>query len=320
MTVATRTSNAPPSDIAVALPDGPWRHEMVASGGSRFHVAVAGPADRLAPLVLLLHGFPQFWWAWRHQIPALAEAGYRVAAMDVRGSGASDKPPGGYDVLARASDVAGVVRSLGRERAVVVGQGTGGVLAWAVAALHPRVVAGVAALGAPHPARVVVPGRAALTPTALRHLAFYQLPTFPERALTGGELVARVLAHGAAVPFAPDDVARYRDVMRIPFAAHSAMEALRWAVRSASRASGRRLRTAVRRPLTVPALQIHGASDGLVRPEIADLDAARLVRDLRYDVIPGAGHFLSEEAPQEVTEILLSWLLPVADRHTLWGA
>ncbi|MBL0888108.1 alpha/beta hydrolase [Myceligenerans sp. I2] len=290
---------------------------MVASGGSRFHVAVAGPADRLAPLVVLLHGFPQFWWAWRHQIPALAEAGYRVAAMDVRGSGASDKPPGGYDVLARASDVAGVVRSLGRERAIVVGHGTGGVLAWGVAALHPRVVAGVAALGAPHPARVVVSGRAALTPLALRHLAFYQLPTLPERALTGGSLVAQVLAHGAAVPFAPEAVARYRDVLRIPFAAHSAMEALRWAVRSASRASGHQLRAAVRRPLTVPALQVHGSLDGLVRPESADLDAARLARDFRYDAVAGAGHFLPEEAPAEVTEILLSWLRPVAERHAL---
>ncbi|GAB4086564.1 alpha/beta hydrolase [Myceligenerans cantabricum] len=311
MTTASRVPAAPPSDIDVALPEGPWRHEMVASGGSRFHVALAGPADRLAPLVVLLHGFPQFWWAWRHQIPALAEAGYRVAAMDVRGSGASDKPPGGYDVLARAADVAGVVRSLGRDRAVVAGHGTGGVLAWAVAALHPEVVAGVAALGAPHPARVVVPGRAALTPVALRHLAFYQLPTLPERGLTEGGLVARVLAHGAAVPFARDDVGLYRDVVRIPFAAHSAMEALRWAVRSASRASGHRLRGAVRRPLSVPALQVHGALDGLVRPETADLDAARLVRDYRYDVVPGAGHFLPEEAPAEVTEILLAWLADV---------
>ena len=308
MAVLPRAPHRPPSDIDVALLDGPWRHEMVASGGSRFHVALAGPTDRLAPLVVLLHGFPQFWWAWRHQIPALADAGYRVAAMDVRGAGASDKPPGGYDVIARAHDVVGVVRSLGRERAVVVGHGTGGVLAWGTAVLHPRVVAGVGALAAPHPARVVVPGRASLTPSALRYLAFSQLPTLPERGLTDGGLVARVLTRGAAVPFAPEVVARYRDVMRIPFAAHSAMESLRWAVRSAPRRSGRLLRASARELVRMPALQVQGALDGLVRPDGADRDAARLVPDLRYEVVADAGHFLPEEAPDAVTALLLAWL------------
>ena len=95
---------------------------MVAANGARFHVAVAGDG----PLVLLLHGFPQFWWTWRHQLPALADAGYRVAAMDLRGVRRQRQPPRGYDPRTLAEDASGVIRSLGDRDAVVVGQGLGG--------------------------------------------------------------------------------------------------------------------------------------------------------------------------------------------------
>lgn len=307
---AVRT--AATSDYTCALVDGPWQHEFVASGGSRFHVAVAGTESRSAPLVLLLHGYPEFWWAWRAQIPALADAGYRVAAMDVRGAGGSDKPPSGYGVPARAADVAGVVRSLGRERAVVVGHGTGGTLAWAMAALHPGTTTAVAALASPHPARMRLRGRAAFTTAALRALAYLQVPTLPERALAQGDLVERTLALGAAAPLPQDAVELYTSVMRIPFAAHSAAEALRWAVRSTPRMDGRRFGTALRRPLDVPALQLQGGRDGIVRPERADLDAVALAPDLRYELIPDAGHFLPEEAPERVNQVLLEWLARVS--------
>jgi pimeloyl-ACP methyl ester carboxylesterase len=307
---AART--AATSDYTRALVEGPWRHEFVSSGGSRFHVAVAGSESRSAPLVLLLHGYPEFWWAWRAQIPALADAGYRVAAMDVRGVGGSDKPPSGYGVPARAADVAGVVRSLGRERAVMVGHGTGGTLAWALGALHRGTTAAVAVLGSPHPARVRLRGRAAFTTAALRELAYLQVPTLPERALARGDLVERTLALGAATQLPDDVVELYRTVMRIPFAAHSAAEALRWAVRSTPRMDGRRFSAALRRPLDVPALQLQGGLDGIVRPERADLDAIALAPDLRYELVPGAGHFLPEEAPERVNEILLDWLARVS--------
>lgn len=307
---AVRTAAA--SDYTCALVEGPWQHEFVASGGSRFHVAVAGPDDRSAPLVVLLHGYPQFWWAWRAQIPALADAGYRVAAMDVRGVGASDKPPSGYAVPARAADVAGVVRSLGRERAVIVGHGTGGTLAWAVAALHPGTTAAVAVLASPHPARVRLRGGTAFTAAALRELAYVQIPTLPERALVRGDLVGRTLALGAAAPLSSDAVGLYKEVMRIPFAAHSAAEALRWAVRSTPRMDGRRFSTVLRRPLHVPALQLQGGQDGFVRSERADPDTPSLVAHLRYELLPGAGHFLPEEAPDRVNQILLDWLTQVS--------
>jgi len=112
---------APDAISTVELP-GPWEHLRVAAHGARFHVAVSSPAVRVhaatpattsrPPLVLFLHGFPEFWWAWRHQLPALAGAGYRTAAMDLRGYGGSDKTPRGYDPVNLADDVAGVIRAL----------------------------------------------------------------------------------------------------------------------------------------------------------------------------------------------------------------
>ncbi|NNU26107.1 alpha/beta fold hydrolase [Isoptericola sediminis] len=299
------------ADYSCALVDGPWRHEFVAANGSRFHVAVAGPrptnGDR-DPLVVLLHGFPQFWWAWRHQIAALADAGMQVAALDVRGVAASDKPPSGRDVPTRTRDVAGVIRSVGHDRAVVVGAGTGGALAWAMSALQPAVTAAVAAVSAPHPGRLHVPGRGILTPAARRLFAAAQLPGVLERRLQDADGVAGILDAGSDRPLDPEAVARYREALRVPFAAHNTVDALRWLSRTSSHPAGRRYLAALKRPVDVPVLQLHGAADGFLRRETADLDGAALARDFRFEVVEGAGHFLPEEAPDAVTVLLLDWL------------
>ncbi len=138
-----------PVEESVVLVDGPWEHREVTANGARFHLAECGPAD--GPLVLLLHGFPEFWWSWRHQLVALGEAGYRAVAPDLRGYGASDKPPRGYDAYTLSSDVAGMVRALGAREAHLVGHDWGGALAWSVATLHPGVVSRLSVLGMPHP-------------------------------------------------------------------------------------------------------------------------------------------------------------------------
>ncbi|WP_188037263.1 alpha/beta fold hydrolase [Actinotalea sp. JY-7885] len=299
------------TDQSVVLLDGPWRHQFVAANGARFHVAEAGPAagaDAPAPLVVLLHGFPQTWWAWRHQIPALADAGYRVAAMDLRGTGASDKPPLGYDVPTLARDVAGVIRSLGAQEAVVVGQGVGGAVAWSMPALHPDLTRAVGAFSAPHPARMHSPALAVamLRSTAARRLAFFQLPWFPEQSMARGDLTERVLTEWGAPGWLTPDVARtYRLAMQVPFAAHSAMETLRWLVRSTPRMDGQRYLAAVREPVPVPVLQVHGTADRCLPVRAARGEAGR---PYRFETVPGAGHFLAEEAPERTTELLVDWL------------
>jgi pimeloyl-ACP methyl ester carboxylesterase len=109
-------------DESCVLLDGEWTHRFVSANGSRFHIVEAGTG----PLVLLLHGFPEFWAAWRHQIAALADAGFRAVAVDLRGYGASDKPPRGYDGYTMSADVVGLIRALGERTATIVGTGYGG--------------------------------------------------------------------------------------------------------------------------------------------------------------------------------------------------
>ncbi len=288
--------------------EGPWQHRLVPANGNRFHLAECLPASKAkAPLVVLLHGFPQFWWAWRHQLPALADAGYRTVAMDLRGYGASDKPPRGYDTFTLAADVAGVIRSLGASEAVVVGHGWGAWVAWAMPTLVPRTTRAIGILGTAHPLRTfTAPPRQMHT---LRHVLAFQTPIQPERALLGGDLVPELLRRwgGPGWPSA-EESRRYQEAIEIPSVAHSSLEYYRWAVRSRVRTDGRRFTEAMRHTVNVPVLQLHGEVDGQV-PAAHARGSSRWVRgDYSWHLVDGAGHFLAEEAPERTTALLRDWL------------
>ncbi|WP_432497200.1 alpha/beta fold hydrolase [Kineococcus auxinigenes] len=306
---------APATDVSAVLVEGPWRHRLVAAHGARFHVAELGEG----PLVLLLHGFPQFWWAWRAQLVALAAAGYRAVAMDLRGYGASDKPPRGYDTPTSAADVAALVRALGERDAFVVGHGVSGRTAWALPSLHPEQVRGIAVVGAAHPllsrqvllerARRGAPAGAGAGLRATAAALTRQLPVLPEHRLVHGDGVEQVLRARSAPGWpAPQDVQRYTEAIRVPFVAHSALEYHRWIARSAVRADGRRLAAALRGGVRVPVLQVRGELDPTVGT--AALEAAERYAHgpHRLVQVPGAGHHVPEEAPERLTAVLAGWL------------
>jgi pimeloyl-ACP methyl ester carboxylesterase len=290
---------------SVVLVDGPWEHREVTAGGLRFHAAQSGPAD--GPLVLLLHGFPEFWWAWRAQLPALGAAGLRAVAVDLRGYGASDKPPRGYDGYTLAADVAGLVRALGARDAYLVGHGWGGALAWTTATLHPKAVRGLAVLGAAHPVRLreeVLRGPQA---RASAYVAGFQVPRVPEQRLTEGTLVPELLARWGGPGFPDEEVARRcAQAMAVPAVAHCALEYYRWQVRSLSRPSGRRYYRLLARGVQAPVLQLHGALDTCVLPGTAAGAEAYAHAGSELRLLGGVGHFPHEEAPDLVTEAVLA--------------
>ncbi|MGY1827428.1 MULTISPECIES: alpha/beta fold hydrolase [unclassified Blastococcus] len=298
-----------PDAISVLLP-GPWTHRDISANGVRLHAAEAGDG----PLVLLLHGFPQFWWTWRAQLTGLAEAGFRVVAPDLRGYGASDKPPRGYDLPTLSSDVAALVRALGERDAVVVGHDWGGLLGWTAAALHPRVVRRLVVVSTAHPRLL----RAGMTDRrqrrALRHTLGFQLPRLPERRMTriDDDPVADLMQRWAGQEWARTAdfaaaVERYRAAARIPQAAYGAMEYYRWAGRSQLRPDGLRYARRMAAPITAPTLQLHGADDPYILPGTARGSGRYVAGAYEWRELPGIGHFPQEESPGEITRAIAAW-------------
>jgi pimeloyl-ACP methyl ester carboxylesterase len=299
-----------PAEESCVLVEGPWRHRDVTAGGVRLHVAETGPVD--GPLVLLLHGFPEFWWSWRHQLVALGEAGFHAVAPDLRGYGASDKPPRGYDQYTLSADVAGLVRALGAHDAALVGHDWGGALAWAVATLHPRVVRSLAVVSMPHPLRMAEALlRDRRQARASAYIGFFQLPKAPEARLVrdDGAYVGELLRRwgGPGFPDAETE-ARCREAIQVPAVSNCSLEWYRWSVRSLTRPSGHRFRRLLGRGVSVPTLQVHGDLDTCLLPTTAHGSGAFVHAPYELVVLDGVGHFPHQEDPETVTALLLDHL------------
>ncbi len=275
----------------------------IPTNGVTLHVARAGPAD--GPLVLLLHGFPEFWYSWRHQIAPLAAAGWRVWAPDLRGYNLSDRPRGvgAYRLDAVTRDVIGLIDAAGVERAIVIGHDWGAMVAWWAALTAPERVARAAMLNVPHPAVFRRELRTNLAQVRRSWYIFaFQLPGLPERMMRRDEysFAARSLRAGSARgTFTDADLARYREAWGQP-GALSAM--INW-----YRALLRRSPRLPRDPrVRVPALIVWGERDRYLGREMAS-KSVDLCDDGRLALVPTAGHFVHEEAPAEVTALLLDF-------------
>jgi len=256
------------------------------------------------PLVLLLHGALQNWYAWRGVLPGLAAAGYRAVAADLRGHGASDATPRGYDLPGLADDVDALVRSLGAQQAVVVGHDLGGWVAWTLAARHPERLSGLVAVGAPPPRPSLLRGR------VLRAVLAAQSPSLPEHVLLHRDGIRSHLDAARATPAPRADVEYYVASVRVPSVAHTCLEPWRWLARASVRPDGVRWWRSVRHPVSVPVLRLDGGLDPWVQVDAGGPDQPG---GTTWAVVPGAGHLLPEESPAAVLAHLLAWL-PVATR------
>lgn len=286
-------------------------HDEAVVNGVRLHYVEAGDG----PLVVLLHGFPEFWYSWREQIPALAEVGYHVVAPDMRGYNASEKPRGvdAYRTSELVEDVIGLIDHFDEEEAHVVGHDWGGAVAWEVGIQHPDRVAKLAVLNAPHPARFREVLR---TPDQLRrswYMFFFQLPWLPERFLSarGYESIEEIFGEGAENPdaFSDADVRRYVEAAAQPGALTGSINYYRALFRDVIPAAVRSRLGGSNRSLdvSVPTLLIWGMEDFALRNDLTE-GVDRWVADLEIERLPDASHWVQNDASEDVNDLLIEFL------------
>ncbi|MCL2777362.1 MAG: alpha/beta hydrolase [Polyangiaceae bacterium] len=300
------------------MSDGDFFHSTISVGEISLHVVETRPKGVGSthkvpgdiPLVVFLHGFPEYWRSWRHQLEAFAKAGFWAVAPDMRGYGESDKPKGvvAYEVEHLAADIAGLIRALDREDAIVVGHDWGAIVAWYVAQLHPERVERLAILNVPHPLQMMNGLRTLRQLAKSSYAFFFQLPAIPERAVQFYNFfflrkMFEVDGMGA------DDINHIIGALRTPHVLTSAMNYYRAIVRRV--ASGRLPPT---RRIEAPVLVIWGDADRYLGKELAT-PPAQFVPNARVVHIPGASHWVQNVACARVNELLLAFARETCD-HT----
>lgn len=298
-------------------------HEDVLVNGVRLHCVTAGPED--GETVLCLHGFPEFWYSWRFQLPELVDAGYRVVAPDLRGYNTSEKPQGvdAYAVKELVGDVVGLVHEYGHSgedgpQAHVVAHDWGGAIAWALGMFQPQVIDRLAVLNAPHPAAFA----REFDLEQLRkswYILFFQVPWLPERLTTLGNsrAIGEVFRDQPTDPdaFTDDDVERYREAFSRPGVATAAINYYRAYFRAIAGPMALSSLPLVNRfvdlpgenEITVPTLLLWGEQDSALGVGISEgLD--EWISDLRVERFPDASHWVQCDAREGVTDALLEFL------------
>jgi pimeloyl-ACP methyl ester carboxylesterase len=270
-------------------------HRYAEVGDVRLHYVEEGEG----PLVVMLHGFPEFWVSWRKQIPALVAAGYRVIAPDLRGYGESSRPEevDAYRLLLVVQDIAGLIVQNGG-RCVLVGHDWGGIASWVLAMLHPSLVEKLVIMNAPHfvPMRREI-DRSLNQKLRLAYQLFFSLPVLPEIfiRLFGKMLMSRIGS------FTPEEVRTYVEAWRRPGATTAMLNYYR-----AIRKHRAELRSIVRK-LEMPVMLVWGERDPVFKKEMSE-NFGEWVPNLRLERIPEAGHFVQTDAAEKVNALLIDFL------------
>lgn len=285
------------------------RHGYAELDQVRLHYVEAGEG----PLVVLLHGFPEFWFAWRFQIPRLAEAGFRVVAPDMRGYNLSSRPRGvaAYDIDRLTGDIAGLIHERGADRALLAGHDWGAAVAWATAMNHPQVVERLAILNVPHPRRMLEGLRTRRQLARSWYVFFFQLPWLPERMARARRwsLFRRGFERDARPgAFSPEDIARYIEAWSQPGSLSATINYYRAAFRQRRGGIQRRMR-----PVQAPTLVIWGERDRYLGADLAEPDRADVPNLQAVVRLPNASHWVSHDEPERVAELLIDFFRP-ADR------
>jgi epoxide hydrolase 4 len=279
----------------------PWTERFVQVNDINLHIAEAGATN--APLVLLLHGFPDHFASWRFQLADLADR-YRVVAPDLRGYNLSDKPPSGYDVTTLAADVRALIYALGQREAAIVGHDWGGVIAWAVGIREPEVVRKLAILNAPHPATLTREWKHLGQIRRSAYVAFFQLRGFAERAIErdGYAMLWRTFraADRGRAWLTDDDIQRNIVAMSRPGALSAALEYYRQLPHALAHLSPMRV-------IGAPTLLLWGELDPYLGPWMAD-DLEPWVRDVQVKRFTTLGHWPHLQAPGRINAALREFL------------
>jgi pimeloyl-ACP methyl ester carboxylesterase len=275
-------------------------------GDVRLHYVEAGNG----PLVVLLHGFPEFWFGWRLQIAALAAAGYRVVAPDMRGYNLSSRPGGisKYSAADVADDIDGLIHELGAESAMVVGHDWGGTIAWTLAMNHPEDVDRLVILDAAHPRKLQ---KGLFNPRQLLrswYFFFFTLPWLPERIVRAKNFrFFRRFLRDARPAHTPEEMDRYVEAWSQPGALTGMIDYYRNSVLTPPWKAWSAIRT-----VTAPTLVIWGGRDRFLGPKLAEPehhDVPNLDRVVR---LPNASHWAHHDEADRVNELLVDFFSPVA--------
>jgi pimeloyl-ACP methyl ester carboxylesterase len=308
MTMSSTSTPQGPGSVSGApiLPEGfadTFTSQFVDTGDLRLHAVTGGSG----PPLLLIHGWPQTWYAWRMLMPALARD-FAVVAVDQRGMGLSDRPTDGYDTATLAGDMGGLMSELGHEQFAVYGTDTGMTIAYALAADHPARIVRLVVSEAPLPG--ISPSPPLFLPPALNerlwHLTFNQLPTINEQLVVGREEIffgAEFSASAGTQKLPAEAVRYYIDMLAAdPEALRGSFELYRQFPTMIAQNEQRKSRR-----LTIPVLAIGGSESSGEGPGTT----MRLVADdVQSVVLQGSGHWVAEQAPDALLEALTGFLAP----------